>query len=281
MNAGSKAPDYSGGPVWAIFDSDAVEREGWKVTPPYVDPDGYFFTADTLAELAAAIENPWQAVPMSSAALETAVRRYNSFVDSGVGRGLRQALPQVQDPDAALPRRLGHPPGPRQPRRPAHQREVPGAGHGRPGHPRPLLRRGVRGGVQPARHGTLHRAGLHRREGGGGGAVTQPARCSEPTPAEARAQAIFTAQVPSCLVPCDRIWLQSRPNYESCWTEQPGIPEACASTNLKTCSNNAAGLLIGNVARTESGTRPKEHGFRYRPRVTCQSLSGQAVLAAI
>ena len=94
MNAGSKAPDYSGGPVWAIFDSDAVEREGWKVTPPYVDPDGYFFTADTLADLAAAIENPWQAAPMSGAALEATVRRYNSFVDSGVDEDFGKPSPK-------------------------------------------------------------------------------------------------------------------------------------------------------------------------------------------
>ena len=37
-------PDYSAGPIWAIFDADAVAREQPQVTPPYVDPDGYFFT---------------------------------------------------------------------------------------------------------------------------------------------------------------------------------------------------------------------------------------------
>src|SRR5262247_2356617 len=36
-----------GGPIWAIFDADAVAREKWNVKPPYVDPDGYFFSADT------------------------------------------------------------------------------------------------------------------------------------------------------------------------------------------------------------------------------------------
>ena len=96
MNAGSKGPDYSGGPVWAIFDSDAVAREGWKVTPPYVDLDGYFFSADTLAELAAAIENPWQAVPMTGAALEATVRRYNSFVDSGADEDFGKPAPKYK-----------------------------------------------------------------------------------------------------------------------------------------------------------------------------------------
>ena len=50
MNEYSEPPDYSAGPIWAIFDADAVKREGWKVTPPYVDPDGYFFSGNTLAE---------------------------------------------------------------------------------------------------------------------------------------------------------------------------------------------------------------------------------------
>ena len=43
-------PTIPPGPIWAIFDADAVKREGWKVTPPYVDPDGYFFSGNTLAE---------------------------------------------------------------------------------------------------------------------------------------------------------------------------------------------------------------------------------------
>ena len=83
MNSASGPPDYSAGPIWAIFDADAVGREKWKVTPPNVDPDGYFFSAGTLAELAAAIKNPFQGAPMDRATLQAAVSRYNSFVDSG------------------------------------------------------------------------------------------------------------------------------------------------------------------------------------------------------
>ena len=71
-----------GGPIWAIFDQDAVEREEWDPRPPNVDPD-YFFQADTLAELAAAIKNPYQTLSMSGATLEETVARYNSFVDLG------------------------------------------------------------------------------------------------------------------------------------------------------------------------------------------------------
>jgi succinate dehydrogenase/fumarate reductase flavoprotein subunit len=83
MNEYSEPPDYCAGPVWAIFDADAVEREGWKVVPPYVDPDGYFFSGNTLAELALAIENEYQAKPMKAATLQATVERYNSMVDRG------------------------------------------------------------------------------------------------------------------------------------------------------------------------------------------------------
>src|SRR5262245_61958117 len=57
MNEGSRAPDYASGPVWAIFDSAAVSRTGWKVRYPYIadPPDGYFHKADTLKELAAKV----------------------------------------------------------------------------------------------------------------------------------------------------------------------------------------------------------------------------------
>src|SRR5262249_31446149 len=72
-----------GGPIWAIFDSAAVAREKWDVKPPTVDPDGYFFSADTIEELAARIVNEYQWRPMPPAALRATVDRYNSFVDAG------------------------------------------------------------------------------------------------------------------------------------------------------------------------------------------------------
>ena len=60
MNEGSVAPDYAPGPVWVIFDSAAVTRQKWNVTPPVVDiAGGYFFVADTLEEQALGpIQNP-------------------------------------------------------------------------------------------------------------------------------------------------------------------------------------------------------------------------------
>ena len=72
-----------GGPIWAIFDADAVERERWDPNPPNVDLDGYFFSGDTPAELARKIDNEYQSGPMPPAALEETVARYNSFVDAG------------------------------------------------------------------------------------------------------------------------------------------------------------------------------------------------------
>ena len=100
MNEYSEPPDYSAGPVWAIFDADAVKRNGWKVTPPYVDPDGYFFTAHTLTELAAAIKNEYQGKPMKGATLAATVERYNAFVESGVDKDFGKPTPKhkIQTP---------------------------------------------------------------------------------------------------------------------------------------------------------------------------------------
>lgn len=81
--AGTGEAVNGGGPIWAIFDAEAVKREQWTVAPPYVDPDGYFYSANTLPALAAAIENRYQRKAMPGAMLESTVARYNSFVDAG------------------------------------------------------------------------------------------------------------------------------------------------------------------------------------------------------
>jgi len=73
-----------GGPIWAIFDADAVARENWDPKPPNVDTAaGFFFSAGTIADLAAKIVMKYQRRPMPPAALEATVARYNGFVDSG------------------------------------------------------------------------------------------------------------------------------------------------------------------------------------------------------
>jgi succinate dehydrogenase/fumarate reductase flavoprotein subunit len=85
-----------GGPIWAIFDADAVAREKWDPKPPHVDPDGYFYSADTLTELAPKIRNPHQKKPIASAALEETVNRYNSFVASGTDSDFKKPVPMYK-----------------------------------------------------------------------------------------------------------------------------------------------------------------------------------------
>jgi len=86
-----------GGPIWAIFDSEAAAREQWTPAPPFVDfEQGFFFKADTLAELAAKIKMKHQRVPMPPAALEATVARYNSFVDAGEDKDFGKASPKFK-----------------------------------------------------------------------------------------------------------------------------------------------------------------------------------------
>jgi succinate dehydrogenase/fumarate reductase flavoprotein subunit len=74
-----------GGPIWAIFDADAVSREKWDPSPPSVDAKaGFFFSADTVSDLANKIKMQYQRVPMPPKNLEQTVARYNSFVDTGI-----------------------------------------------------------------------------------------------------------------------------------------------------------------------------------------------------
>ena len=92
---GDTAP--GGGPIWAIFDADAVKREGWKVTAPYVDTaEGYFFSGDSVAELAAKIANKFQKKPMPPSALQDTVTRYNSFVDAGKDADFGKPAPKYK-----------------------------------------------------------------------------------------------------------------------------------------------------------------------------------------
>jgi hypothetical protein len=89
-----------GGPIWAIFDQAAVERQGWDPTPPNVDPDGFFYSADTIAELARRIENEHQPYPMSAEMLEATVARFNAFADAGVDEdfGKPDPLHKIETP---------------------------------------------------------------------------------------------------------------------------------------------------------------------------------------
>ena len=111
INEGSTAPDFAPGPQWAIFDAEAVKREKWVLDATAVDPK-YFFSAPTLAELAAKADQ--QPIPEGQdAGRQPRSDREALQHDGGAGQrpGLWQARTQVQDRDRALLRRLGHHPG--------------------------------------------------------------------------------------------------------------------------------------------------------------------------
>lgn len=93
MNEGSQPPDYSSGPLWAIFDAAAAEQQGWPIRYPYIadPPDGYFHRADTLAELAEKVMgHPQQRIPLKY--LEQTVTRYNDFADRGVDKDFEKKI---------------------------------------------------------------------------------------------------------------------------------------------------------------------------------------------
>ena len=83
MNEGSEPPDYYSGPLWAIFDREAVERTGWELRYPYVADNGYFFQADTIEDLAEKIAagHEFQRVPLKY--LAETVATWNDYVDAG------------------------------------------------------------------------------------------------------------------------------------------------------------------------------------------------------
>jgi succinate dehydrogenase/fumarate reductase flavoprotein subunit len=86
-----------GGPIWAIFDADAIARESWNPHPPDIDfAEGFFFTSNTVAGLASAIKMQHQRVPMPPANLEATVTRYNSFVAAGVDADFGKPKPLYQ-----------------------------------------------------------------------------------------------------------------------------------------------------------------------------------------
>lgn len=99
-NLGKDGKKNGGGPIWAIFDSDAVTREKWDPKPPNVDLNGWFFSADTIAELARKIVNPYQYRPVPAGALEQSVAKYNSFVDAGKDAEFNKPAPmfKIQKP---------------------------------------------------------------------------------------------------------------------------------------------------------------------------------------
>jgi hypothetical protein len=102
MNEGSQPPHYYSGPLWAIFDAGTVERDKWNIKPPFTADNGYFFSADTIEELARRIQkgHEFQRVPLSN--LAETVRKWNSYVDAGAdpdfGRGKDAPLHRIDKP---------------------------------------------------------------------------------------------------------------------------------------------------------------------------------------
>jgi succinate dehydrogenase/fumarate reductase flavoprotein subunit len=86
-----------GGPIWAIFDQAALEREKWQPASPFVDEEGgFFFKADSLAQLASKIIMKYQRLPMPAENLVQTVQRYNSFVDTGVDSDFGKPKPKFK-----------------------------------------------------------------------------------------------------------------------------------------------------------------------------------------
>lgn len=84
INEGSEAPNYYAGPIWAIFDSAAVERGDFPIREPYISREnGQFFEADTIEDLAERIRqgNEFQRMPLEH--LADTVARWNEAVDAG------------------------------------------------------------------------------------------------------------------------------------------------------------------------------------------------------
>lgn len=95
--AGTGEAVNGGGPIWAIFDGDAVRREGWDPAPPNVDIDGgLFFSANTIGQLARSIVNKYQRKPMPPEALQDTVTKYNSYVDAGKDPDFGKAGPKYK-----------------------------------------------------------------------------------------------------------------------------------------------------------------------------------------
>lgn len=99
--AGTGEAVNGGGPIWAIFDAEAAERENWTVESPFVDFEaGFCFSGETIAELAGNITNRHQRRPMSARVLEESVAKYNDYADGGEDLEFGKSAPlyRIQTP---------------------------------------------------------------------------------------------------------------------------------------------------------------------------------------
>ena len=79
-----------GGPVWAIFDSAAAHREGWDLLAPPVVEDGYFFSGQSVRELAE--KTVWHGRAIPADALERTVTTYNGYVETGIDADFQRSM---------------------------------------------------------------------------------------------------------------------------------------------------------------------------------------------
>jgi hypothetical protein len=95
-----------GGPIWAIFDSAAIQREVDRGRSVGGRAGRFLLQQNSIEELAARVINKCQSKPMPAAALAATVAGYNNFVDTGRTR-ISQTHAENKDPNAAVLRRLG------------------------------------------------------------------------------------------------------------------------------------------------------------------------------
>ncbi len=103
INEGSTAPNFYSGMLWAIFDQASADRMEYPLRYPYVADNGYFFKADTIAELARRIEagNEHQRVPLKH--LEATVSTWNRYVEEGVDPDFEREREGAMHPIATPP----------------------------------------------------------------------------------------------------------------------------------------------------------------------------------
>ena len=96
-----------GGPIWAIFDQGAVEREKWDPNPPNVDVEnGFFFKADTIGRARGEDRDEVPARADAARQSRSDGRALQHLRRHRPRLRLRQAAAAVQDREAAVLRRL-------------------------------------------------------------------------------------------------------------------------------------------------------------------------------
>ena len=85
LDEGTPEARRVGCPLWTIFDADYAASEGFNCAYPDVDTEnGYFFSGDTIEELAQNIVNKYyEDYPMDPQVLVDTISHYNEMVDKG------------------------------------------------------------------------------------------------------------------------------------------------------------------------------------------------------